>query len=314
MGKSKRSLSVAVILGFYNGNKYILDQLESIISQTHKNISVFIFDDNSSEKIIKKEIYSKQKYPNQISIITRKTNLGYAKNFLYGLKELKNNFDYYAFSDQDDIWDNNKIEQALIHLNHKDNSKANLYCSRTNYYNYDLSRKIGSSKIFNRPPTFRNAILQNIAGGNTIVLNNKAKEIISKTIKCKEYVSHDWWCYQIISASEGAIIFNKTTFVKYRQHNKNIIGRNNSLKEKSKRLFLFFSGKYKDWCEINMNNLKLNKDIFSKNNLRVLNYFLSARKSNHFIKKIKNYKKSGVYRQSKIENIIFLIGLLLNKI
>ena len=64
---------VAVILGFYNGNKYILEQIDSIICQTHKNISIFIFDDNSSQKIIKNEINGRQKFNNQIKIISLRT-------------------------------------------------------------------------------------------------------------------------------------------------------------------------------------------------------------------------------------------------
>ena len=314
MIKSKNSRSVAVILGFYNGNKFILDQIDSIISQTHQNISIFIFDDNSTEKIFKNEILQRQKFKNQIRIIKRKYNLGYAKNFLNGLMEVKDNFDYYAFSDQDDIWEKDRIEEALINLNNKNKLTAYLYCTRTTYCNYDCSREIGSSKIFKKPATFNNAILQNIAGGNTIVLNNKAKKIISKTIKCKDYISHDWWCYQIISATGGEIIFNHKRTVRYRQHNKNLIGMNCSFEDKIKRLFAFISGQYKYWLEVNIRNLKLNEDIFLKKNLKVLHYFSNTRKTKNPLRKIDYYIKSGVYRQSKIENIIMTIGLLLNKI
>lgn len=314
MAKLKNSLSVAVILGFYNGNKYILEQINSIVSQTHKNIFIFIFDDSSVQKIIKNKIQGIQKRKNQISIIKRKSNLGYAKNFLFGLKEIKENFDFYAFSDQDDIWEKDKIEEAIINLNDKNQSNATLFCSRTRYFNSDCTKEIGSSKIFKRPAIFKNALLQNIAGGNTIVLNNKAKEIICKTLICKEYVSHDWWCFQIVSAAGGDIIFSNKEMVKYRQHNKNIIGMNNSLLEKIKRLLYFLSGKYKYWCNTNIKNLNLNKDVFSLNNLEVLDYFSKARNSKNLFSKIKYYKKSGVYRQSKMENIIFIVGLVFNKI
>ena len=314
MIKNNSSLSVAVILGFFNGNKFILEQIDSIVSQTHKNISIFVFDDNSSQKIIKNEINKRQKFNNQIKIIKRKFNLGYSKNFLHGLMEIKDNFNYYAFCDQDDIWEKDKIEEALRILNDKNKLTPCLYCSRTKYYNFDCSKEIGSSKIFKRPAVFKNAILQNIAGGNTIVLNNKAKEIISKTVKCKDYISHDWWCYQIVSAADGEVIFHAKRTVKYRQHNKNLIGMNSSLRERLKRLLSFFTGKYKYWLELNLNNLKQNEEIFSNKNLKVLHNFLNARRSRNPIQKIYFYLKSGVYRQSKIENIILTIGLLLNKI
>ncbi len=305
---------VAVILGFYNGNKYILEQIDSIICQTHKNISIFIFDDNSSQKIIKNEINGRQKFNNQIKIIKRESNLGYAKNFLHGLKEIKGNFDYYAFCDQDDIWEKDKIKEALKTLKNKNKLTAYLYFSRTKYYNEDCTKEIGSSKIFKRPAVFRNAILQNIAGGNTIVLNKKAKEIVSKTIKCKNYISHDWWCYLIVSAAGGKIIFDNKRTVRYRQHNENLIGMNSSTFEKVKRLITFVLGKYQYWLEVNIRNLRQNEEIFSKENLKVLNYFSNARKSGNLKRKITFFIKSGVYRQSKIETIILTIGLLLNKI
>ena len=310
----KNTSSVAVILGFYNGNKYILEQIDSIICQTHKNISIFIFDDNSNQKIIKNEIYGRQKFKNQIKIIRRKSNLGYSKNFLHGLKKVKDNFDYYAFCDQDDIWEKDKIEEAIKTLNNVNNLTAYLYFSRTKYFNIDCTKEIGSSKIFKRPTVFSNAILQNIAGGNTIVLNKKAKEIISKTIKCKDYISHDWWCYLIVSAAGGKIIFNEKKTVRYRQHNDNLIGMNSGTFEKVKRLISFVSGKYQYWLEVNIRNLRQNEDIFSKENLKVLDYFSNARKSRNLIRKIVFFIKSGVYRQSKIETIILTIGLLLNKI
>ena len=314
MIKNNSSSRVAVILGFYNGNKYILEQIDSIVCQTHKNISIFIFDDNSSKKIIKDEINERQKFKNQIKIIARKANIGYSKNFLHGLKEVKDNFDYYAFCDQDDIWEKDKIEEALRTLKNENKLTAYLYFSRTKYYNKDCTKEIGSSKIFKRPAVFRNAILQNIAGGNTIVLNNKAKEIISKTIKCKDYISHDWWCYLIVSAAGGKIIFNKKRTVRYRQHDDNLIGMNSSTFEKLKRLFSFISGKYKYWLDLNIRNLKQNEDIFSEENLKVLNFFSNARELRNPLRKFALFINSGVYRQSKIENIILTIGLLLNKI
>ena len=107
--------NVAIILGFYDGYKYIDEQLVSILEQTHKELTIFIFDDYSHQKFDLKNLKINF-HPEKIKVINRVENLGFAKNFLYGLKEIENDFDFYAFSDQDDIWENNKIEIALKSL------------------------------------------------------------------------------------------------------------------------------------------------------------------------------------------------------
>ncbi len=314
MSKDLIQIKVAIIVAFYNGNKYIEEQLKSIFEQTHKNIKVFIFDDNSKISLKKNIVNLYNKNNVEISIIKREKNIGYAKNFLHGLKELNENFDFYAFCDQDDIWERNKIEIGLQSCQMKNNNKPKLYFSRTAYYNFNCSREIGESKLHKKPPTFKNALVQNIAGGNTIIMNKKGRDILCNTLISKEYSAHDWWCYQVISGADGEIIFSNEKTVKYRQHKDNIVGFNRSFKEKFKRLNYFFSGKYKKWCDINIKNLYLNKDYISEKNLETLNFFSKALGSNTIFEKIIYFKKSGVYRQSIVENIILIIGILLNKV
>ena len=313
MAKEIIDLKVAVIIAFYNGNKYIEEQLKSIYAQTHKNIKIFIFDDNSGISLKKNLVYLNKKN-SLISIIKRGENVGYAKNFLYGIRDIHEYFDYYAFCDQDDIWEKNKIEIGLKSCEIKKNNEPKLYFSRTAYYNSDCTREIGESKKHKKAPIFKNALVQNIAGGNTIILNKKGRDILCSTLKSEDYTAHDWWSYQVISGVNGEIIRSNDKTVKYRQHKENIVGLNNSFKEKINRLMYFFSGEYKNWCNINIKNLYLNKNLISTNNLETLNYFSKAIKSKNIFEKIKYFKKSGVYRQSTLENIILIIGLLLNKL
>ena len=314
MSKDLNNKKVAVILGFYKGNKYLIEQLTSIVSQTHKNIKIFIFNDQSPEKICESKINSNKGFFSKVSIINRKKNIGFANNFLSGLKEVELEFDFYAFSDQDDIWEDDKIEKALKVIQKCNSSLPILYCSRTCYFNNDCSKKIGTSKNFKKKKCFKNAIVQNIAGGNTIVMNKKARELVVKSLISKEYIAHDWWCYQLISAAGGKIIFDSKKSVRYRQHTNNIIGKNTSLVDMINRFKYFFSGNYKNWCDININNLYINKKFLTKNNLETLNDFANARNTNNLIKKINLFLRSGVYRQSRIETLLLIIGLLLNKI
>ncbi len=305
---------VAIILGFFNGNKYIIKQLKSIISQSHKNIKIFIFDDNSNEKTIDFKSFIKENNEIEITYIRRSNNIGYAKNFLQGLKDIGPAFDYYSFSDQDDIWEINKIEQSLKDLDNLPLSIPSLYCSRTSYYNEKCTKEIGSSKHFPKKPNFKNALIQNIAGGNTITINKSARNLIVNSLKCNNYISHDWWCYQLISAAGGNIIFSSDKLVRYRQHNLNLIGGNQTSIDKLKRFRKFISGDLKEWNDINIENLIINKNLVSEKNLITIRRFQTARKSKNIFKKLFLFFQSGVHRQTIFENIAFILGLIFNRI
>jgi len=306
--------SVAIILAFYNGRKYIKEQVDSILSQSHKRLKLYIYDDNSPLKLEKSFLNLSKEFEKKVSIIRRSENMGHARNFLFGLKEIEEDYDFYGFSDQDDIWNNNKIEDAIKDLSKKDYLKPTLYCSRTDYYNEDCTKKIGESKIFNKKPTFANALIQNIVGGNTIVFNNKAKNLIVNSLNEFDYFEHDWWTYQIISASGGEIIFSSQKTLKYRQHSNNITGRNDRLNDKIKRLKKFFLGNFKSWNDINIANLKRNTQLVKKQNLKILHHFIKARNSKNIITRIIYYFKSGVFRQSNFENFIFFIGVIFKRL
>ena len=308
MNENRNHKSLAVIIGFYNGNNYLFDQLKSILSQSYKNIKIFIFNDNSPEKIIESIIKSDKNLNPIISIINRDKNQGYAKNFLLGLKDVGSSFDYYAFCDQDDIWEVDKTSEAIKHISEFNQSKPVLYCCRTSYYTKDCSEVIGSSKNFKKEKSFKNALIQNIAGGNTIVMNKEARNLVVKSLICDEYISHDWWCYLLVTAAGGNIIFNSKKSVKYRQHEKNLI------QDKFERFKKLFSRTFKSWINVNIKNLKTNKILIKKENLKILQDFTKARNSKNPFVRIKFYFKSGVFRQSSIENLIFIIGIFLGKI
>ena len=314
MEKYKNSFNIAIILGFYNGREYLREQLESIICQTYKKFQIFIFDDYSYKKKIDSELELYIEKHSNISLIRRDSNIGYAKNFLHGLKDVGSNFDFYAFSDQDDIWENNKLENSLKKIEEFNSPSSILYCSRTAYFENDSLDEIGSSKLFKKKPQFKNALIQNIAGGNTILMNKKARNLMIHSLVSDQYISHDWWCYLLISASGGDIIFDPIKSVKYRQHGKNIIGGNQKFKDKIRRFIKFFHGSFKEWNDINIRNLLKNKNLINKKNLKTLQTFIDARNEKNFFLKILLFKKSGVFRQSLLENFIFSLGIILNKI
>ena len=101
--------TVTVFMSTYNGEKYLEQQIESILHQEHVKVKLFIRDDGSKDNTIK--ILRKYSKLSNIHVIYG-DNIGYAKSFL---KIIENNeyTSYYSFSDQDDIWLPNKLHEAI---------------------------------------------------------------------------------------------------------------------------------------------------------------------------------------------------------
>lgn len=304
------------MLAYFNGSKYISEQLQSIINQEIENVtfSIYISDDNSDKDFPSLEGLN-FKSSNGVNIFYRKLkkNIGYEKNFLYSLNSIVPEYDFYCFSDQDDIWEINKIDKAISVLNDKKSTSSNLYCSRTTYFNQDCSLELGKSNPYSKKPSFKNALVQNMAGGNTMVFNRNAKNIICESIKNIFFASHDWWCYLIISGSGGEIYYDLESSIKYRQHKNNFIGSNSSLMNRIKRIRNLFHNKLKNLNELNLNSLNKKKYLLTNDNLLTLKTFSELRKKSLF-KRFFLFYKSGIYSQKLIGNVGLFVALIFKKL
>ena len=107
---------VDVLLATYNGEKYLKEQIDSILNQTYQNINLIISDDNSNDST-RKILEEYKKIDNRIKIYLQDKNLGYIKNFEFLLTKVESN--YYMLSDQDDVWLPEKIEKSMKTLKEK---------------------------------------------------------------------------------------------------------------------------------------------------------------------------------------------------
>ena len=232
---------------------------------------------------------------------------------MFALKSIGNKYDYYAFSDQDDIWHKDKLKEGIKSLEKFDTLKPALYGGRTELIGKNKEIKLGESTLFKKKPSFRNALIQSIFGGNTMVFNKSAQKAIIESNISEKIISHDWWCYQIISGMGGEIIYDPRIFTKYRQHQKNLIGSNVSLRDKRARLIKVIDNEFREQNDKNLDALLCNIHLLTHINQDSLRYFIKARKS-FFIKNLLYLFKSGVYRQTLLGNIALYIGVFLNKI
>ena len=301
--------TLAIVLAYYKGSKYIKDQINSIFNQSFVNFVLFISNDSKEEKINLKDCNLNSQELSRIKIIERKNSLGCINNFLITLGDIKEPFDYYAMSDQDDIWFKDKILNAIDALKKYTNSTPNLYGSRTEIFNKNCIKKLGTSKLLKKPLSFKNALVENFAGGNTMVFNSTAKDLIVNTSRNLQVAHHDWWSYLIISGVGGNVIYDKRPSLKYRQHGINLTGTNRGIKSKFSRLIKFKKGNYREWNSININALIINESLLKKCNKKTLHFFNKSRNPNLVIRII-FFFRSKVYRQSFLENIVMFFGII----
>ncbi len=159
--------SVSILLCVFEGKHFLLEQLESIAAQTHKNWKIYVSDDgNCRESIAILEKFKNQHQDERVFILSGPKQ-GFAKNFISLACNKSIQSDYYAFCDQDDIWNADKLERSISFLSEIENSIPALYCSRTTIVDKN-NKKLGLSPLFSKPPSFANALVQNIGGGDLL--------------------------------------------------------------------------------------------------------------------------------------------------
>lgn len=206
-------VKVIVLMSTYNGEKYLKDQINSIFNQIDVEVKLLVRDDGSSDNTIM--ILNQDERLNYVE----GENIGYRKSFLH-LLEMCGDADYYAFADQDDIWDNDKLISA-INVLEKSNNKLQLYCSNTRL----VDEKLSFIKNETKDPkiSLKSLMVKNFATGCTMVFNKNLLEVIKKYDPL--YVSsHDSWIARVCAGLDGYIFFDYVPHISYRQHGNNTIG------------------------------------------------------------------------------------------
>lgn len=209
------SKKVVILMSTYNGEKYIEEQLESLLNQTYSDIKIFIRDDGSKDRT--KEIIKQFQQKSKNIFLVEGENIGFINSF-FELLNISDTADYYAYCDQDDVWMEDKIERAVKFLEKSDSNKPVLYFSNSDYYDGEMNflATAEKNKIYN----FRNSLVECVTQGMTMVINNKTRETIVNN-RPQTCLYHDWWTYMICSGF-GEIIYDDKSLVKYRRHNKSV--------------------------------------------------------------------------------------------
>lgn len=302
---------VAILMATYNGGRYLEEQLHSIARQTYRNWLIVVSDDGSSDITLETVERCRRRFGDQRVRLLKGPGRGFAANFLSLSCEPTIDADFFAFCDQDDIWRPHHLERAVAWLQDIPAERPALHCGRTNLIG-DAGLSLGASPIFVKPPTFRNALVQSLAGGNTMVFNAAARNLLRQAGP-QTIVSHDWWMYMLVSGAGGQICYTTAPSVDYRQHGGNLIGANTSWRDRQHRIKRMLAGHFKGWNELNLAALEQCQTLLTEPHLQVMRRFAEARQA-HLPRRCLGILRSGVYRQTWLGNLGLAAAALLGKL
>ena len=307
-----QNTSVAILMCTYNGENFLEEQLDSIENQDYKNWTLYVNDDGSKDATLDILKRYQKKWGVKKLHIRRGPQKGFSQNFLQIITDKKIQADLYFLSDQDDVWMPHKLSHTLQKLSKLDLLKPTLYCARTTYVSSDAKKILGQSDLFLKPPSFRNAIVQSIAGGNTMAFNNALKKIVSQ-FKETEIVSHDWWLYIVNELSEGKTLYDPESTILYRQHSRSLIGANTGLTAKLRRLGMLIRGVYRDYNSKHLDTFNQINPPSTKANIKLIDDFFIKR-DKAMLERLRMIEGLGLYRQTLDGQIALYLGAILHKL
>ena len=211
--------SVAVLLSTYNGEKYIPCLLDSLKEQEGVELHVFVRDDGSKDSSVK----LCKEHLGDLATVFAEPNVGSTKSFMWLLNNVPADYDYYAFCDQDDYWEKDKLARAVSFLENQPDvvCKPSLYFSGQKLVDEEL--KPIDVHVIEQPKDVRTGVIFNQMAGCTAVFN-KALLLLAKKSPDASPKFHDSYLYRLCVAFEGNIVVDQESRIQYRQHGNNVVG------------------------------------------------------------------------------------------
>lgn len=236
--------NIAVLLASYNGEKWLMEQLDSILKQEKVNVTIFVSDDKSTDNTFSniEKIQSEKDNIKILPDIEKKGNAG--KNFYRLILDVSfEGYDYIAFSDQDDIWDTDKLNRHIELLKKYD---ADGVSSDVTAFWPDGSQKLIVKSQRQRKFDY---LFESAGPGCTFLMTPrlvaKVKDVLRDVPAAKAVTLHDWLTYAVARASGLKWIIDSRPSILYRQHSHNVVGANTSLQAKWIRIKKMREGWYR---------------------------------------------------------------------
>ncbi len=312
-------IEVQVLLSSYNGEKYIREQLDSILIQKNVKVELLIRDDGSTDKTIEILQEYERKWDN-VQVIYGK-NIGVIESFFTLIEQVSRDKEYIAFSDQDDKWLPEKLIKAVQKIRKQQTKKTVstkqlvndnklqpiVYCSAKQLVNATLQPLPMGISYKTVKTEFGNALVENMCTGCTCVINRELLQLL-KERKPTFTIMHDFWIY-LIGTCFGIVIYDKNSYILYRQHDNNVLGTASSLLENYKRRIKNFRknrGKLTKQAE---ELVKIYSELMPEENKSLIEQFIKSKKKISLRRKI--VVEGKIFRQRMSDDWIMKLFLLL---
>lgn len=240
--KINNDVSICVVMATYNGEKFLAQQLESILAQTYKNINVIICDDASTDNTAKIIIDFAER-DNRISYVLNKKNVGVNKNFEIGFLKSQSNF--IAIADQDDVWREDKIEEMMKLFS---NEKIILVHSASIQFGGDILPSvdfINSKQMEGNDP--RKLVYRNSISGHNIIFR---KELLNYALPIPAGLYYDWWL-AVVATCVGTIEATNKVLAFQRKHDSNVTLYNRTTNKQTRKEYLERRKALEEFVKIN---------------------------------------------------------------
>lgn len=292
---------VAIFLATHNSEKFLRDQIDSILDQVEVQIFIYVSDDSSVDSTYK-ILSSYLKKHNNIKLL-KEGKFGNAhRNFMRLIKdvELPEDIEFIALADHDDIWKRNKIIKGISKI---EKNQVQAYSGSFEIFTNNSSQTKYFSKNQNQKKF--DHIFSSPGPGSTFILKKEAFRYIQDIIRSnyKEFLladHHDWILYSLSRTMGVKWTIDEQSYLLYRQHDSNQIGANNGKQAYVKRINHILSGKF---------NQEINRNIYI---LSSLSKDFEELVSEAFNKSLSNSNNVFQYRRSRIQSVFIYLLIQLN--
>lgn len=212
---------VRVLLSTYNSARFLRPLLDSVLAQTYAPLELWVRDDGSLDETPAILAEYALRFPGRVRVDAG-ANLGMVRSYFTLIRDAGRDAEFTAFADHDDVWHADKIERAVAMLGAHGGAGPLMYTGRLHIVDEAL-RHLGHSNLPSRPMTFRNALVESVAAGCTMVLNPAARDLVHDTDDISRIWWPDAWFYLVVSAF-GTVLYDEHASVEYRRHAANAVG------------------------------------------------------------------------------------------
>ena len=288
--------SIAILMGCRDGAPFLEEQLASLTAQSHRNWRLYASDDGSSDAtraIL--AAFREAQGPERVEI-REGPRAGFVANYLGLAGDPGIRADWYAFADQDDVWHPDRLARGLAALRDVPPEVPALYGARTILID-EAGRETGRSLLFRAAPGFGNALVQSIAGGNTMLFNAATKGLMER-VRPATVIAHDWWMYLLVSGAGGRVVYDPEPSVRYRQHGANLIGGNLGLAARLTRMRMLAAGRLADYSDVNFAALELAGPLLTPEARAKIALMRQGRRLSP-MQRLACLRQIGLYRQTR---------------